>query len=45
MAKTGPEDATRTLLIALVTLQVGLIVWFRWGRRASYAGSHRGGRR
>jgi hypothetical protein len=45
LGDTGPEDATRTLLIALVTLQVGLIVWFRWGRRPSYAGSHRGGRR
>jgi hypothetical protein len=33
LAKTGPEDATRTMLIALVTLQVGLIAWFRWGRR------------
>jgi hypothetical protein len=45
LAKTGPEDATRTMLIALVAIQVGLIAWFRWGRKPAYAGSHRGARR
>ena len=45
LADTGPEDATRTMLIALVTLQVGLIAWFRWGRKPAYAGSHRGAHR
>ena len=45
LAKTGPEDATRTMLIALVALQVGLIAWFRWGRKPAYAGTHRGAHR
>lgn len=45
LASTGPEDATRTMLIALVVLQVGLIAWFRWGRKPAYAGTHRGVRR
>ena len=45
MAKTGPEDATRTMLLALATLQVGLIAWFRWGRKPSYAATHHGSRR
>jgi hypothetical protein len=38
LPRTGPEDATRTLLIALVVLQVGLIAAVRWGRRPAYAG-------
>jgi hypothetical protein len=45
LAETGPEDATRTMLLALAILQVGLIAWFRWGRKPAYAGSHRGARR
>jgi hypothetical protein len=45
LPKTGPEDATRTMLIALVTLQVGLIAAFRWGRRPAYAGTRRGAHR
>jgi hypothetical protein len=45
LADTGPEDATRTMLIAIAILQVGLIAWFRWGRKPAYAGSHSGARR
>jgi hypothetical protein len=41
LAKTGPEDAMRTLLIALAVLQVGLIAAVRWGRRTAPATSGR----
>lgn len=41
LPKTGPEDASRTFLLALAALEVGLIAAFRWGRPA-YAGRNRG---
>ncbi len=41
LPKTGPEDATRTFLLALAVLEVGLIAAFRWGRPA-YAGRNSG---
>lgn len=41
LPRTGPEDATRTLLIALAALQLGLIAAVRWGRRTSTSGAHR----
>ena len=41
LPQTGPEDATRTFLLALAVLEVGLIAALRWGRPA-YAGRNTG---
>lgn len=42
LPRTGPDDASRSLVLGLVVLQVGLVVWARGRRARPGAGRHTG---